>query len=119
VKGYMRRHRTFTMLAQQCLYVARRSYSLGGNHNVGWNVRSQRERPMTLTGVWGAFVLCVLANELLQVAVCRGSRHGSGGRSASERKIRTWFPRRQPRSMRLAVRMRSANAVFLSVIIHF
>ena len=27
------------------------------NHNVGWNVRSEWERPMTLNGVRGAFVL--------------------------------------------------------------
>jgi hypothetical protein len=45
-----------------------------------------------------------------------GHRHGSSGRSASERKIRTWFPRRQPRSMRLAVGVRSADPVFVTVI---
>src|ERR1039458_9156560 len=45
--------------------------------------------------------------------------NGSSGRSPSERKIRTWFPRRQPRSMRLAVSVRSADSVFVTVVVHF
>jgi hypothetical protein len=54
----------------------------------------------------------------LQVAVCRDTANGSSGRTASERKIRTWFPR-QPRSMRLAVGVRSADSVFVTVVVHF
>src|SRR5712692_965668 len=39
--------------------------------------------------------------------------------TASEQKIRIWLPRRQPRSMCLAVGVRSANSVFVTVIVHF
>ena len=31
----------------------------------------------------------------------------------------TWFPRRQPRSVRLAVHVPSADSVFVTVIVHF
>ncbi len=48
-----------------------------------------------------------------------GTANSSSGRSASERKIRTWFPRRQPRSMRFAVGVRGADPVFVTVVVHF
>ena len=73
---------------------------------------------MTLTRV-GALSFVCSCQRTLQVAVCRGTANGSNGGSASERKIRTWFPRRQPRSMRLAVGVRSADPVFVTVIVHF
>ena len=67
----------------------------------------------------GRFRLCVPASAFYLLAGGTGAAHGPSGRSASERKIRTWFPRRQPRGMRLAVRVESAGPAFLTVVVHF
>src|ERR1035441_4133349 len=48
----------------------------------------------------------------------QGCRPRSRQQVASKRKIRTWFPRWQPRSVRLAVRAHSADSVFVTVV-HF
>jgi hypothetical protein len=46
----------------------------------------------------GALSFACSCQRSLQVAVCRGNANGSSGRSASERKIRTRLPCRQPRT---------------------
>jgi ribosomal protein S19 len=49
------------------------------------------------------------------------SRHHptSSGRSASERPIKTWFPRWQPQSVPLAGGMHRAGTLFATVIVNF
>jgi hypothetical protein len=45
--------------------------------------------------------------------------YGSRGGSASERKVRVRLPRWQPGSVSLAIGVRSADTVLLTVIVHF
>ena len=76
------------------------------------------ERPATLNGVWGAFV-CVFLPTKSVSRVVQQRQHSSSGRSPSERKSMTRFPRRQPRCKQMfALRTRvvsEPNQRFLGI----
>jgi len=74
--------------------------------------------PITLNGVWGAFV-CVFLPEYAGISRGQESRHGSSGRSASERKTEARFPRWQARSVGLAGGVHRAATLLATVIVNF
>jgi hypothetical protein len=128
VKGYIRRtgdeRRTFAILAQQCHHSGTQELFTKFGTEPKLGLSSFRGRAVSRAShdsktESGALSFACSCQRSLQVAVCRGNANGSSGRSASERKIRTRLPCRQPRSMRLAVGVRSADPVFLTVIVHF
>jgi hypothetical protein len=63
----------------------------------------------------------VLAFILTQSVNCGtlGIANSLSRRSASKRKIRTWFPRWQPQNMYLAGGVHRAGMVFATLLVHF
>src|SRR5580700_4405902 len=86
-------------------------------HRFFFETRLRGTRPDSVSP-WG-LLPSLLFLPMYPASRCAQARPRSSGRSVSERNIGIWFPRSQYRNMRLAVGVRSADPMFVTVVVHF